>query len=51
LLYTGKRFLLQVGGVHEVTSNADPSVTPVAVAVGSGTVWLTMILPSCWRCL
>ena len=41
LPYTGKRFLLHVGGVHEVTSNADPSVAPVAVAVGSGTVWLT----------
>ena len=32
LLYTGKRFLLQLGGVHEVTSDATPSVAPVAVA-------------------
>jgi hypothetical protein len=46
LLYTGKRFLLQAGGVHVVTSAANPSVIPVAVAVGSGTVWLTVTLPA-----
>jgi hypothetical protein len=46
LLYTGKRFLLQLGGVHEVTSDATPFVTPVAVAVGNGTVWLVLTLPT-----
>jgi hypothetical protein len=43
LLYTGNRFLLQLGGVHEATSAATPFVTPIAVAVGKGTVWLTLV--------
>jgi hypothetical protein len=38
LLYTGKRFLLQLDGVHEATSDAVPFVFPVAVAVDKGTV-------------
>jgi hypothetical protein len=42
LLYTGKRFLLQVGGVQEATSIATPAITGVAVAVAKGTVWLVV---------
>jgi hypothetical protein len=38
LLYTGKRFLLQLGGVHEATSEAIPFVSPAAIAVDKGTV-------------
>jgi hypothetical protein len=43
LLYAGNRFLLQLGGVHEATSAATPFVTPVAVAVGKGKVWLVVM--------
>jgi hypothetical protein len=42
LLYTGKRFLLQLGGVHEATSKAFPFVSPVAIAVDKGTVWVVL---------